>query len=97
MALITSDFDGKATEVLKEQLGNSSFLMERDTDALEYRALMCIARLSSTTLAQYKRDLKEEKAVVEKLNEESFQSRNWTAAHLRFAEMQVSDWIGTRW
>jgi hypothetical protein len=45
MALITSDFDGKATEVLKEQLGNSSFLMERDTDALEYRALMCIARL----------------------------------------------------
>jgi hypothetical protein len=97
MALITSDFDSKATEVLTERLGNSSFLMERGTDALEYRALMCIARLSSTTLAQYKRNLKEEQAVVEKLNEESFQSHNWTAAHLRFAEMQVSNWLGTRW
>lgn len=91
MALITSDFDGKATEVLTEQLGNSSFAVERGTDALEYRALMCVARLTSTTLAQYKRKLKEEQELVETLNEKSFQSRNWTAAHLRFGEMQVSE------
>lgn len=97
MALITSDFDGKATQVLTEQLGNSSFVVERGTDALEYRALMCLARLASTTLSQYKRNLMEEQELVEKLNEESFQSRNWTAAHLRLGEMQVSEWLGTRW
>ena len=96
MALITSDYDGKATEVLTEQLGNSSFVVERGSDALEYRALMCVARLTSTTLSQYTRNLKEEEELVQKLNEESFQSRNWTAAHLRLGEMQVSEWLGTR-
>ena len=47
------------------------------------------ARLSSTALMQYKRTVKEEIEVVARLNREEFQSRNWTEAHLRLAEMQV--------
>jgi hypothetical protein len=47
------------------------------------------ARLSMTALMKYKRSVKEESELVARLNVEEFQSRNWTVAHLRLAEMQV--------
>jgi hypothetical protein len=40
LSLITSDYDGEAIDVLTNNLGNSSFVVERGSDALEYRALM---------------------------------------------------------
>jgi hypothetical protein len=40
MSLIESDLDGRAVEVLAENLVNEKFLVEKSNDALEFRALM---------------------------------------------------------
>lgn len=53
-------------------------------------ALVSLARLSSTSLMHYKNSVADETEYVKLLSKDSFQSRNWTAAHLRLAEMQVS-------
>ncbi|KAG7349455.1 SET methyltransferase domain containing protein [Nitzschia inconspicua] len=89
LALTTDDYDGNAIQVLKENMKNSSFVVEGGNTALEYRALMFLYRLASTALIQYQTSPKEAFNLVVKLNQEnSFPGKNWTAAHLRLAEMQ---------
>lgn len=46
---------------------------------------------------QYPRDLQEEKDNAARLNNEAYQSRDWTTAHVRLGEMQVGHhWCGHR-
>jgi hypothetical protein len=40
MSLINSDYDGKAIDVLRENIGNKDFVVDEGNDALEYRAFM---------------------------------------------------------
>jgi hypothetical protein len=83
------DYDGKAVEVLEANLGNASFFLQHGNHALEYRSLMCLARLSTTALMQFSNNVQAQQTLVETLNRDEFQSRNWTAAHVRLGEMQV--------
>jgi hypothetical protein len=39
ISIVNSDYGGKATEVLKNNLRNATFALERDNDSLEYRAV----------------------------------------------------------
>jgi len=90
MVLTTRDFDGSAIEVLGENRKNTSFVLEPGDQALEYRAVMCLARLASTTLIQFQPALEKQERMLRELNANHFQNRNWTAAHVRYGEMQVS-------
>jgi hypothetical protein len=59
-----------------------------------HQSFVSLARLSSMGLAQYEevfgKGVSEEAENVARLTREEFQSRNWTAAHLRLGEMEVS-------
>eukprot|EP00934_Nitzschia_sp_Nitz4_P008190 Nitzschia sp. Nitz4//scaffold11_size288233//46089//48144//NITZ4_000739-RA/size288233-snap-gene-0.42-mRNA-1//-1//CDS//3329533969//8180//frame0 len=92
ISLTREDLDGKAIEELEQNLGNPDYRVPMDTEnvALEYRAFVCLSRLTTTSLLQYKnRRVNEELELVRTLNRESFGSRNWTTAHLRLGEMQT--------
>jgi hypothetical protein len=89
LALTLDDYNGMASEVLQKNLANNSFVVGRGDEALEYRALMFLARLASTALQQYPKNPPQQYEIVAQLNLDAFGSRNWTAAHLRLGEMQV--------
>lgn len=39
ISMVNSDYGGKGIELLKSNIGNASFVLERDNDSLEYRAV----------------------------------------------------------
>jgi hypothetical protein len=89
LALTTDDYDGKAVQVLKDNMFNDTFVVQGGSPALEYRALMFLGRLASTALLQYNISPKDEYDRVVQLNKENaFPAKNWTAAQLRLGEMQ---------
>ena len=99
ISLTDQDYNGRAIDILKENLPNHSFLLEsplrEDSEhdsleaALEFRTHFCLARLASEALQRYDRTSADEEANVAKLSRDSFQSKEWTAAHLRLSEMQT--------
>ncbi|CAJ1934256.1 unnamed protein product [Cylindrotheca closterium] len=90
ISVVNSDYDGKALDMLKENLGNPDFVLEQNSDSLEHRALSCLARLAGTSLVQYSRNLEEEKTHLLSLNDnQNYQSAEWTISHLKLGEMQV--------
>jgi hypothetical protein len=91
MSLINSDYDGKATQVLKDNLDNETFLVEPGSDDLEFRSTMCIGRWMGTGLVtmEVQGSIRSEFGRVMELNHHQFGTRNWTAYHVRFAEMQA--------
>jgi SET domain len=88
LALTTNDYDGNALQVLKDNVGNATFVVAQGNEALEYRALMFLGRLASTALMQYQTTVQAEYDRVVEFNREAFPDRNWTAGHLRLGEMQ---------
>ncbi len=90
LALTVDDLDGSAIQVLEKNLSNSTFVVPKGNDALEYRSLMFLARLSGMALMQYPVNLKKEYSNVLQLNKGgAFGTVEWTTAHLRLGEMQV--------
>jgi hypothetical protein len=90
MVLTVDDFEGNAIAILEENLGNSTFVVPKGSQALEYRSLMYLARMASTTLMQYPVNLKKEYDNALELNRQNaFGNSTWTAAQLRLGEMQV--------
>lgn len=92
ISLINDDFDGNALQVLKSNIGNKKFRIGPDVnDALEFRSLMCISRWFGTRALtmelQGKFDAEYRK--LSNLNRNEFGSKNWTAHHVRFGEMQA--------
>lgn len=88
LALTTDDYDGNALQVLKDNINNSTFVVDHGNESLEYRALMFLGRLASTALMQYQTSVQAEYDRVAELNQGELHSRKWTAAHLRLGEMQ---------
>ena len=89
LALTVDDFEGKGIQILEENLGNSTFVVPNGSQALEYRSLMFLARLSGMALMQYPVNLKQEYGNVRRLNRaDAFGNSTWTTAHLRLGEMQ---------
>lgn len=92
ISLINSDLNGRAAQILRDNLNNDTFIIDEGNDALEYRSLMCMARLMSTGLASMETQgsLRSEYDRVMRMNEDgSFGTLEWSAYHVRFAEMQA--------
>jgi hypothetical protein len=92
LSLTHHDYNGTAQTLLEENLFNvDTFILPRTNDALEYRTLMCVARLAQTALRQFGVSVADLEDQVTRLNREpgAFQSRNWTAAHLKLGEIQT--------
>ena len=91
ISLINSDLDGKAVAVLRENMENKSFVIGPSNDDLEFRSLMCVARLVATFLTniELKGSLEKEVSRIEAFNEQDFGSWNWTVCHVRFGEMHA--------
>lgn len=92
ISLINDDFDGEAIKVLKKNIGNKNFRIGPEvSDALEFRSLMCMSRWFGTRALtmelQGKFDAEYRK--LSKMNRDEFGSKNWTAHHVRFGEMQA--------
>ena len=95
MSLINSDFDGKAIEVLKENLSNQSFVVGRQNEALEFRATVCVGRWIGADLWETQK-LEPMKDVIDRvqlLNEEAFGSRNWTVYHVKLGEIESAQMV----
>ncbi|KAL3912491.1 MAG: hypothetical protein SGILL_006862 [Bacillariaceae sp.] len=93
MSLITSDYNGRAVDVLKENLGNSNFVIGPNvSDSLEFRSYMCVSRWFGTRVVtmELHGSLQDEFAKVSEMNQKEWGSFNWTAKHVRFGEMQAS-------
>ena len=93
MSLINSDFDGKAVEVLRDNLDNPDFVIGPNvSDALEFRSLMCVSRWfgTRTVAMELQGKLNDEFTRLHKLNQNAWGTFNWTAYHVRFGEMQAS-------
>lgn len=90
LSLKEEDFDGTSTEMLRNSLeDDSELLFEGGGDALEYRALMCLTRLTGIKIWMYHSEVSEEIKHVEQLNKNNFQSREWAMAHVRFGEIET--------
>ena len=92
ISLINDDFDGNAQQVLKDNLGNRDFRIGPDvSDALEFRSFMCISRWFGTRVMtmELQANLESEYKRVSRMNRDEFGSKNWTAYHVRFGEMQA--------
>jgi hypothetical protein len=92
LSLTHHDYNGTAQSLLEDNIFNVDTLILPPTkDALEFRTLMCIARLTLTALGRFGVSVADMEDQVTKLNREpgAFQSRNWTAAHLKLSEMQT--------
>jgi hypothetical protein len=92
LSLTHHDYNGTAGSLLQENMFNVDTLILPPTkDALEFRTLMCMARLTQTALSRFGVSVADMEDQVTRLNREpgAFQSRNWTAAHLKLGEMQT--------
>jgi hypothetical protein len=83
------DYSGTAVELLRHNLHNDSFILPNTRDSLEFRTLMCIARMAQTALSRFGVNLEQQESTVRLLNKEGVQTRSWTVAHLRLGEMQT--------
>jgi len=93
VALTTADYDGKAIDVLTKGLlensnGDHDFMVDRQSSALEYRALTCLARLTTGALELYPSKVRVDMKDLAD-GKFTFQSKEWTAAHVRLGEMQT--------
>jgi hypothetical protein len=92
MSLINADFNGNAVQVLRDNLGNPDFFIGPDvSDSLEFRSFLCLSRWFGTTVVtmELQGSLASEGQRISRLNHNEFGSRNWTAYHVRFGEMQA--------
>lgn len=89
LSLIHTDFDGDAITILEKNMDAPDFFIDRVSDALEYRAFVCVARLAGGALADQQTTVSQQVEYVEKLNKHAFGDRKWTAAHARLAELQT--------
>lgn len=96
MSLVVSDLDGKASEVLRENLHNKSFILKKGNDSLEYRSWMCLRRWMRAGIISFEADVRSERQRVHKMNKgRAFGSRDWGAANVRLGEMQSMQVVAT--
>ena len=107
IVLTHHDYDGQAVTLLRENLNVKDYVLPPATDnanALEYRTLMCMARLASTALQRFQGTIQEEIDLIHSLakqydvnhrNASTVSSQNtplpmvlWRIRHVRLGEMQ---------
>jgi hypothetical protein len=95
-SLTVDDMDGDAIKHLKEGLSSeatstssssksSFFHVKKDSNALEYRALMCVVRLSDAAIDRYGKFAQQRG----NLEPEMVGSREWTAWYIRDGELRL--------
>jgi hypothetical protein len=94
LSLTHHDYNGTAVSILTEHLGSNATtppLLPAAEDALEFRTLMCMARMSQIALTRMGVSTTDQEATVARLNSDrsAFQSRNWTVAHVLLGELQT--------
>jgi hypothetical protein len=109
LTLTNDDYEGQALSVLDEVLTNNtaeSFLVERQSDALEFRAASCVFRLVDMMLWRYPSTVKKDMDLLSPTPQDAmktleevrrpllFGGKEWTAAHVRLGEMQSLEVLG---
>jgi hypothetical protein len=95
LSLTHRDFDGRAIELLRSVVEQNKYVsIEKREEALEFRAMNCLARLTRHSLEQqYHRSVSEEMEHVARLNRKDSQNPTLSAAHVRLGEMQTIEAI----
>mmetsp|Transcript_3170 Transcript_3170/g.4219 ORF Transcript_3170/g.4219 Transcript_3170/m.4219 type:complete len:733 (+) Transcript_3170:42-2240(+) len=92
LALTNDDYDGKAIEALRKALENgtagTTFTVDRQSDELEYRALMWLARLTNIALQKYPSTVQKDTDLLSSYAA-PFRTKEWNAAQVRLGEMQT--------
>eukprot|EP00980_Cylindrotheca_fusiformis_P030704 scaffold25278_cov132-Cylindrotheca_fusiformis.AAC.5 len=91
ISAINSDYEGRIVAMLKENLKNQSFVLERGNDDLEYRAWTCLARWFGTKYLNIEQNetLKAVLQQVKDLDNGEFGSQRWSASRVRYGETQA--------
>lgn len=91
IVLTEDDFDGSALSVLQDYLASErdGILIEKQSDNLEYRALLCLARLSGLVLHRF--EIPSEKAVETFADSVKAEPHSplWTTHHVVVGEVQT--------
>uniref|UniRef100_A0A7S0AMQ6 Uncharacterized protein n=1 Tax=Minutocellus polymorphus TaxID=265543 RepID=A0A7S0AMQ6_9STRA len=110
ITLTNEDYEGNAQSVLADALNGgeefaASFVVEKQTDALEYRAASCIGRLVDMMLRRYPSSVAKDLALLSNRSGSNgaaeassrnlqYGSKEWYAAHVRLGEMQSLEVLG---
>merc|ERR1712157_412019 len=83
-----NDYNNTAQSILKQIIRNSTQLLQKNKDSLEYRALTCLARLSYAMILKYDASVQEQ---IEKLTSVKayYLRREWMGWYVRFQELQT--------
>lgn len=98
LSLVTSDLNGNAAQVLRDNLNNASFLLTEGNDSLEYRSWLCLRRWLGASLMSLEgdRSVRDEYDLVQQMDQSSmFGTRDWAAHHVRLGEMQSLKAVAT--
>ena len=104
LTLTHDDYHGNATGMLKaalqSELDNVASSSSKHSkayhwlpptqDALEYRTLLCVARMAATALQQFGMSIAQQQQLI---NTMSVGSKHWIVAHVRLGEMQSLDML----
>jgi len=85
IALNTEDYDGNAIEALTKGLNDENFIVGKQSDQLEFRALTTLARLTTGALHLYPSNVQSDVSSISSLK---YQSKEWIATQVRLGEMQ---------
>lgn len=99
IAMTYKDYNGTAMTILEEALNSRSGTssnhggvldppppVPKGDASLEFRSLVCTGRMAIVALGRFPHSVEEEMKLIQ---QSEFQSKNWTAAHLRLGEMQT--------
>jgi len=92
LSLTEDDFDGNAVQVLQDVLTNGTareFLVDKQSEALEHRALSCLARLATGGLSRY--PIQDVELLRQSIPTLKFNTPQWHAAHVQFGEVLTLD------
>jgi hypothetical protein len=85
LSLTVDDIGRDAVDYLRDGLSSNTFEVEKDDPALEYRAMMCVARMCGVAMSRYGEYLTPQG----RQEPREFGSRGWNAWYVREGEMRV--------
>ena len=98
ITLTVDDLGGEAARVLAAALAEgtagTTFSVERQGDASEFRASSCIFRLVDMMLWRYPSTVAEDMELLAGADGPAFGSSEWMVAHVRLGEMQSLEILG---
>ena len=108
ITLTDDDYEGRAQSILTDALTKGgefaeSFVVEKQSDALEYRAASCIGRLVDIMLRRYPSSVAKDLDALSKSSRAAYEeasaaiqygSKEWYATNVRLGEMQSLEILG---